>query len=152
MLKYLRIAVTVLSLTACMLLVALWVRSYWLSEGLHVQLAESRPIDFFSMCGSVEVSGGYDLSSDHTFKPGTWRYYSGKTTPEDSSDLSRENLIKFSSRLDWDNYFIRAPHWALMLLCIPVAIIPWLRWRFSLRTLLIATTLVAVGLGLIVLL
>ena len=27
---------------------------------------------------------------------------------------------------------------------------PWLRWRFSLRTLLIATTLVAVVLGLIV--
>ena len=30
------------------------------------------------------------------------------------------------------------------------AISPWLRWRFSLRTLLIATTLVAVVLGLIV--
>ena len=29
MLKYLRIAVTALSLTACVLLIALWVRSYW---------------------------------------------------------------------------------------------------------------------------
>jgi hypothetical protein len=31
-----------------------------------------------------------------------------------------------------------------------LAFVPWLRWRFSLRTLQIATTLVAVALGLIV--
>jgi hypothetical protein len=31
-----------------------------------------------------------------------------------------------------------------------ILVIPWLRWRFSLRNLLIATTLVAVVLGLAV--
>jgi hypothetical protein len=38
MLKYLRIAVTALCLTACVLLVALWVRSYWRIESgtLHL--------------------------------------------------------------------------------------------------------------------
>ena len=41
-------------------------------------------------------------------------------------------------------------HWLPALLFAAVAAIPWLRWRFSLRTLLIATTLVAVVLGLIV--
>jgi hypothetical protein len=36
MLKYLRIAVTALSLTACVLLVALWVRSYWWVDAVYV--------------------------------------------------------------------------------------------------------------------
>ncbi len=39
---------------------------------------------------------------------------------------------------------------ALALLALVPAVGPWLPWRFSLRTLLVATTLVAVGLGLIV--
>jgi hypothetical protein len=45
------------------------------------------------------------------------------------------------------------PHWFLVLLATTFATLPWIRyfeWRFSLRTLLIATTLVAVVLGLIV--
>ena len=36
------------------------------------------------------------------------------------------------------------------MLSATLAVAPWLRWRFTLRTLLIATTLVAVVLGLIV--
>ncbi len=48
--------------------------------------------------------------------------------------------------------FIRCPYWILVLASAPIALLAWLDWsnRFSLRTLLIATTLVAVGLGLIV--
>jgi hypothetical protein len=37
-----------------------------------------------------------------------------------------------------------------MLSALVIATLPWFRWRFSLRTLLIVTTLIAVGLGLIV--
>jgi hypothetical protein len=35
MLKYLRIAVTAVSLTVCVLLVALWVRSYWICDVVY---------------------------------------------------------------------------------------------------------------------
>jgi hypothetical protein len=42
---------------------------------------------------------------------------------------------------------IYIPYWIPILLTITLAIIPWLRWKFSLRTLLIATTLIAVLLG-----
>jgi hypothetical protein len=48
------------------------------------------------------------------------------------------------------NYLLMFPHWFLVLLSAAFATAPWIRWRFSLRTLLIATTLVAVVLGLIV--
>jgi hypothetical protein len=45
------------------------------------------------------------------------------------------------------------PYWPVVLLASTLAVLgvlPWLRWRFSLRTLLIATTLVALVLGAIV--
>jgi hypothetical protein len=44
------------------------------------------------------------------------------------------------------------PDWPLVVAASVVAAVPWIQWRsrFSLRTLLIATTLVAVGLGAIV--
>jgi hypothetical protein len=45
---------------------------------------------------------------------------------------------------------IQFPDWLPLMFCTAAAIGPWLRWRFSLRTLLIATTLIAVVLGLAV--
>jgi hypothetical protein len=42
------------------------------------------------------------------------------------------------------------PFWSVVLLASILAGISWLRWRFTLRTLLIATTLVAILLGLAV--
>jgi hypothetical protein len=42
------------------------------------------------------------------------------------------------------------PHWLFSILVGLLAAFPWLRWRFSLRTLLILCTLIAVGLGLAV--
>jgi hypothetical protein len=47
-------------------------------------------------------------------------------------------------------FILAAPHWLLLLYTVTLGTIPWLHWRFSLRTLLIAMTLVAVVLGLIV--
>jgi hypothetical protein len=43
---------------------------------------------------------------------------------------------------------IAFPHSFLTMLAIATGIMPWLRWRFSLRTLLLVTALVAVVLGL----
>jgi hypothetical protein len=45
---------------------------------------------------------------------------------------------------------VMVPHWFGASSFASMAGLPFLRWRFSLRTMLIATTLVAVGLGLIV--
>src|SRR5262245_19902032 len=45
---------------------------------------------------------------------------------------------------------IRVPYWSLILLSAISGFLPWIRWQFSLRTLLIAFTLAALVLGLIV--
>ena len=42
------------------------------------------------------------------------------------------------------------PYWPIVVAIGSLAAGPWLRWRFTLRTLLITTTLVAVVLGMIV--
>ena len=62
MLKYLRIAVTALSLTACVLLIALWVRSYW-SDGL---MAFRRTHGMRSVC-ERELLGQSDLRSANAY-------------------------------------------------------------------------------------
>jgi hypothetical protein len=49
-----------------------------------------------------------------------------------------------------DSSKIAAPLWFLYEFCGIAMFVPWIRWRFTLRTLLVATTLVAVVLGLAV--
>jgi hypothetical protein len=44
---------------------------------------------------------------------------------------------------------ILIPHWFTAFSCAAIGSAPWLRWRFSLRALLIATTRIAIVLGLI---
>ena len=46
-------------------------------------------------------------------------------------------------------FILAARHWFVLILLAASGMAPWLSWRFSLRTLLIVVTLVAVMLGLI---
>jgi hypothetical protein len=150
MLKYLRIAVTVLSLTACVLLVALWVRSYW----------------------RTDYAWGW-VATNHTFhlisREGRWCF---AVDQDDETDFDKPIGIRFGyiflppvieptgrlgfggSWFDVRHWSLIAPHWFLVLFFAAATATHWLPWynRFSLRTLLIATTMVAVGMGAIVLL
>jgi hypothetical protein len=62
-------------------------------------------------------------------------------------------LFSFDLQYDSTGIVIQLPHWTLVLMTGICGAAPWIRqlkWRFTTRTLLIATTLVAVVLGLIV--
>jgi hypothetical protein len=67
-----------------------------------------------------------------------------------SSVQGIENRWGFGAANDWNTYVYVIPHWFSILAVTVLATVPWLRRRFSLRTLLIATTLIAVVLGLAV--
>jgi hypothetical protein len=60
--------------------------------------------------------------------------------------------LGFNLDNDADSTAIYLPDWFAILTVSALSAVPWIRWskRFSLRTLLIATTLVAVVLGAIV--
>jgi hypothetical protein len=139
MLHYLRIAVTALSLTACVLLGALWARSYWWTDSLNLGSGWG----LFSENGELSLQEIIIEKENKSrlvflgierpqlvYHPENYSFESGFTAPPYSLDV-----------------FV--PHWFFVLLFAALAATPWLPWskRFSLRTLLIATTLVAVGLG-----
>jgi len=61
-------------------------------------------------------------------------------------------LVRMPTLLAGQNQWgfqVGIPYWLLLLGTAALAALPWLRWRFSLRTLLIATTLVAMAVALI---
>jgi hypothetical protein len=151
MLNYLRIAVSALSLTACVLLVALWVRSYWKREVLcygGLPYRKSARI-LESTDGELNFSNMYSTLSEYT---GRWLF-----TPVSPPKLFRATRHSFAGIGFNPNpspyWSVTIPYWLPVILCAALAVAPWIRlqrWRFSLRTLLIATTLVAAALGVIV--
>jgi hypothetical protein len=145
--RYLRIAVTALSLTACVPLIALWVRSYSrldYIQGLRGNVGEFHigsergrvgciwPTSPLSILNVERWQFGSE-SPDRTTFPGVLGFYYGDLV------LGLSGII--------------LPYWFIVLMPAATAISPWLPWsrRFSLRTLLIATTLVAVALGIVAL-
>ena len=146
MLQYLRIAVTVLSLMACVLLIALWVRSYY-NEDRAEGYFSSVGVRFYSSRGWIVcfknnaiLAGQYtwsiSLGSDYWLAPNDARL--GFSLPTDIFSGAATSNISL-------------PHWFVILIATALAASPWIKWRFSLRTLLIATTLVALALGALVL-
>jgi hypothetical protein len=139
MLKYLRIAVTSLSLTACVLLIALWVRSYWRHDSIGVSETEIHSVR--NRIVFLPDPGKKDFL----------RTRSTQVSSEFVSSINRPaNRWGYGSANDLGIYV--TPHWFWVLIAGSIAVAPWISWsrRFSLRTLLIATTLVAVGLGIVV--
>jgi hypothetical protein len=56
MVKYLRISVTALSVTACVLLVALWVRSQYNWDHIRGSISNNNKLAFNSACGKLSIS------------------------------------------------------------------------------------------------
>ena len=62
-------------------------------------------------------------------------------------NFNRNLVMGFGMKAPQGARLFAVPHWFFVLLPIAFATLPWLRCRFSLLTLLIATTLVAVVLS-----
>ncbi|HEY3392451.1 MAG TPA: hypothetical protein VGK58_07080 [Lacipirellulaceae bacterium] len=129
MLKYLRIAVTALGLTACALLLALWVRSYWWLDNVFVPLVNRR---VSSINGQVMIGEQFSAKGPLRIN----RHNLGVVRPK-SISLS----VGTVSRVGVGQGF---SHLILVVFFFVLAALPWLPFRFTLRTLLIATTLIAI--------
>ena len=144
MLHYLRIAVTALSLTACVLLIVLWVRSCWYVDALYiahshcvVSMRDKLYIDAGIARPAILPSSEYHLGPLDTLS--IWN-------SENKVSVGYEGVVA-SWPANWTTVY---PIWGLTLMTAALAAAPWTPHRFSLRTLLIAMTLVAVVLGTIV--
>jgi hypothetical protein len=152
-LRYLRIAFSATCLIACVLVIALWVRSYWVWDGVTKQAGPKYIYHVASYRGEFGVArlaaaDAIDLDGSQLLSFGwncVWR--------SDIPQLASGNTITvWGQKRPYALIPFAVVHYGLVF--IPFAALaaaPWLRWsnRFSLRTLLVATTLVAVVLGLI---
>jgi hypothetical protein len=123
----LRIAWTVAFGLLCLLLIVLWVRSYWWLDFAYYQYSASN-------CFRAIFHEGQVL-------------FLTEASPGQANDLTRGSIRHqgFDSTA-WNV----VPFWIFPIIAGLLATAPWIRqwkWRFSLRTLLIVTTLVALALG-----
>jgi hypothetical protein len=136
----LRIAASVFFAVVAVVLCVLWVTSYWKWVAFFGELPDTNAFSVQSGGGSVAV---YMMRAD-----GSWRLgiYDARKV---MAKMQHMPLPAFQYGIESGVTIVRAPHWFLLVVAGTAAAIPWLPWRFSLRTMLIATTLVAVVLGLI---
>jgi hypothetical protein len=127
------------------LLIVLWVRSYWRHDTIQYYPPQAHLVYLASDAGTLAFGQGQFVRNLSPAES-RWNF-------ESVPIYAYRNRIaaKIFRGFQRDGYgHCAIPHWfpvSLVLLCAPV---PWLPSRFSLRTLLIATTLVAVILGLVV--
>jgi hypothetical protein len=124
----------------CVLLAVLWIRSYWVDDVVWVPFTGYLQLN--SNCGDVRI-----IANAENRRP-LWQF--DFSTPR---AYNRHWFFKFEAhpRFVWW-LDITIPHWCLTILVAIGATAPWIHCsrRFSLRTLLIATTQTAIMLGLVV--
>jgi hypothetical protein len=143
-----RIAISAASGIACVLLHALWARSYWRVDIIDAH-NEHVQAEWGSVRGEMAVGVEPYVAPFHGPRP-MWQYES--YAPNYKEKFPESSILGFGLVHIQNERGIWFPHWALLLAMATVAASPWIRWakRFCLRTLLIATTLIALLLGLIV--
>ena len=120
----------VLTVTLCLL----WVSSYYSSATVWEWLPINRYVQVRSNYGGLEVI----VTMEH--HPSQIHFDSV------TLDFRRWELVMYGGYPP--RFSVLTPHWLLVILSAVLTALPWLPFRFSLRTMLIATTLIAVVLGL----
>jgi hypothetical protein len=142
----LRIAWSVRWGVACVLVVVLWVRSYKRADSLGI----SRVHVLTSIRGGIYV-GGQTSVSRHDLDDLEFHWCINnqvhllsatvKKLVLVNNPVTRYNVHPFGS-------YVAVPYWLATCLVVILSAAPWIRRRFSLRTLLIATTSIALVLAL----
>jgi hypothetical protein len=151
--RKLRIAWSVAFGIAAIALCALWARSYWRHD---IVVWTSNVVSFALQSDQGKLI--VDFGSDRMLMPLGWSRLSFLISDDDSvpaDDSASDDELRTLLGFGWDSekgcITAAAPLPFLALTTAAIAFVPWLSFkRFSLRTLLIATTLLALLLGMIV--
>ncbi len=145
--RKLRITWSVVWGLLAILLMALWVRSFWLtdlvsridSRKIATTIGSQHGVVYFAHF-NAEISY---RNTGNSSAPRPWAYKSLR------GYTANKGLFVWKRRIPTSLY-VALPHWLIATAAIMIGASSWLPWQFSLRTLLIATTLIAVVLGLVV--
>jgi hypothetical protein len=140
--RKLRFAFSAACVIACALLIALWARSYWWIDVVEV----SDWYEIGSVWGEISI-----MNYDSTISQGDpWSYAAIETSVLKIDGSNWGTILGFKITEAPSGKSILVPDWFPIFLLAFLSFAPWSRhwkWRFSLRTLLLATTVVAVLLG-----
>jgi hypothetical protein len=139
---YLRVGVSSLGVIGAVLFAVLWGRSYWWSDDLIMPLPGPRSLIIHSLQGTTAWQWG-------PRPPGqSWAIetISAAIVTEGMDPPFVRNLRAISLIREG----VVLPHWVLIAACATCGVAPWMRWRFSVRKLLILITALAVLLAVII--
>jgi hypothetical protein len=140
---------------ASVLVVLLWVRSYWWMDQVYGHTAKTKVLHFGSMQGQVTfryINKYTGTGIRKNWIPQKESIAAINKRRETWANPNEELLVyRYGSRFNfgWLRRGFFVPHWTLALIAGLLSAASWLPLRFSLRTLLIGVTLVAVVLALI---
>jgi hypothetical protein len=146
--RKLRIAWSVGCGILCLLLIVLWVRSCWWVEAIRIPIQTSRGvIQIVSIPGLFGIGEIRPRRQEPFYRQSVfeWRdIFTRKSNPPVFPSHLRGGWMHTKNV---DQIFL--PYWLLISSFGVIATAPWIHWseRFSLRTLLIAITLVSLILG-----
>lgn len=128
LIRGLRIAWSVSWGILCVLLVVLWVQSYWWFNHAQYILSNNRVVALIAAQGVVSIFGGTAELADKSI---TSSIGSKKITFETDYWKSQHWNFEFGEAFKE----ARVPLWFLVAMCGVISTVHWLPWRFSLRTL-----------------
>jgi hypothetical protein len=135
--RKLRIGVSVFFGLLTLALCVLWVRSFWRLD--QVYRSGATVYSIYSNNGTIGLA---ITEPFYTPPPNVhWELASANSNGRWPTPFFKSTTLSTT---------LAVPHILLAFLPAAIACLPWLRWKFSLRAMLIATTLVAVVLGLAV--
>ena len=137
LLRYLRIAISSFFAVLCLLIIAWWVRSYSWSDGAFLRLTSSEYVQVSAGYGRMCIWFEHKQTLNYRFKHHSHRITTH--TPPDADDRIPLFHVGY-----WPTMTrVYAAHWVFVVLAGSFAVIPWCPRRFSLRFLLISTTVIA---------
>jgi hypothetical protein len=133
----LRIGFSVVFGAGSVLMAALAVRSFWYLDGVYCRYGSINSLKGHVICRLIDVPTNgpvqfFSQNLDEAREAGTLFVAPKYCFQLHSQPVGLEFVL---------------PHWLLVLVSGSLAVAPLVYWRFSLRTLLIGTTIVAVVLG-----
>jgi hypothetical protein len=120
-LRYLRIAVTALSPTACLPLVALWMRSYTWCDIICLRIDGKHDQWLRSLDGKITYDGTYLLVQDKLFR---WIVHP-------AADWRESEQFRTKAIIQWfrGDRRLLIPHWFPTVIFAALMLLPWLHWR-----------------------
>jgi hypothetical protein len=142
MLRRLRIAAPVFFAVLAVAFVALWVRSYW-------------ALDFFSKMSrqKIQTTLGSETGVIYFAKFDATVAYKGSVNSTTSHGwlFVHRTPIRDRGGFDWIrepcSFYFTLPYWSLAAASTLIGGVPWIKWRFTVRAMLIAVTLIGLVLG-----